>query len=590
MTDQAAGYPSSLQTCRPLKNADPPDGTFEVGLALAGAISAGAYTAGVMDFLIEALDAWERAKAEENKAKGSDSKNHAVPFHDVKLKIITGASAGSIVGGIAAVAMRYDFQHVNARVSEDESRAKANPFYRTWVTDIDVAKLLETKDFQANPDKLDSLLDSTCLVDIAKAVIAFTGPTIDRPYLPDPFRLAYTINNLHGIPYSIDMRGIVSDAGYEMMAHADHVRFALSGLHPGNGGPACPDEVLLSHPNTPAAQEWMKMAVTSLASAAFPLFLKPRELAREIADYDYRFVPLLSDMHPPYAHIKPSWPASQRDPYRYLGVDGGTLNNEPIELARIELAGLLGRNPRSGSEAKRAVVLVDPFPDPAQLGPSRDAGIIKTGLSLISSWMTQSRFKPVDLALAHAETVYSRFIVSPSRGAGSKVSNGFALASGTLGGFGGFLHQQFRKHDYLLGRRNCQQFLRKHFTLPANNPLFDNWNPTLKRDARYLATNPATSADELPIIPLIGALNPTDGTEETLPKWPKSIYTGQNLDTLKGQIKGRADAVYGATVRDLPWYARLYLAIGWILKGRPTIVDGTIRAVKATLRERGLYP
>jgi hypothetical protein len=32
--------------------------TFEVGLALAGAASAGAYSAGVLEFLIEALDTW----------------------------------------------------------------------------------------------------------------------------------------------------------------------------------------------------------------------------------------------------------------------------------------------------------------------------------------------------------------------------------------------------------------------------------------------------------------------------------------------------------------------------------------------------
>jgi hypothetical protein len=34
-------------------------GTFEIGLVLAGAVSAGAYTAGVLDFLYEALDYWD---------------------------------------------------------------------------------------------------------------------------------------------------------------------------------------------------------------------------------------------------------------------------------------------------------------------------------------------------------------------------------------------------------------------------------------------------------------------------------------------------------------------------------------------------
>ena len=32
--------------------------TIDLGLALAGAVSGGAYTAGVLDCLVEALDAW----------------------------------------------------------------------------------------------------------------------------------------------------------------------------------------------------------------------------------------------------------------------------------------------------------------------------------------------------------------------------------------------------------------------------------------------------------------------------------------------------------------------------------------------------
>jgi hypothetical protein len=35
---------------------------FELAFTMAGAISAGAYTAGVFDFLIEALDAWTDAR------------------------------------------------------------------------------------------------------------------------------------------------------------------------------------------------------------------------------------------------------------------------------------------------------------------------------------------------------------------------------------------------------------------------------------------------------------------------------------------------------------------------------------------------
>jgi hypothetical protein len=37
------------------------DDIFNVGLGLSGAVSAGAYTAGVLDYFIQTLNAWEQA-------------------------------------------------------------------------------------------------------------------------------------------------------------------------------------------------------------------------------------------------------------------------------------------------------------------------------------------------------------------------------------------------------------------------------------------------------------------------------------------------------------------------------------------------
>ena len=42
------------------------DKEFELGLVMAGAISAGAYTAGVMDFLFEALDEYDALRKTSN--------------------------------------------------------------------------------------------------------------------------------------------------------------------------------------------------------------------------------------------------------------------------------------------------------------------------------------------------------------------------------------------------------------------------------------------------------------------------------------------------------------------------------------------
>jgi predicted acylesterase/phospholipase RssA len=72
--------------------ADAQTRTFEIGLAMVGAISAGAYSGGVFDFLLQALDEWEKAKA---------NNIPDIPNHQVVIKVLSGASAGAITGAIA---------------------------------------------------------------------------------------------------------------------------------------------------------------------------------------------------------------------------------------------------------------------------------------------------------------------------------------------------------------------------------------------------------------------------------------------------------------------------------------------------------
>src|SRR5262252_2889598 len=71
---------------------------FQIGLTMAGAISAGAYSAGVFDFLIQALEAWERARLDPTLAD-------QIPNHRVGIKVITGASAGAITGALGAAGL-----------------------------------------------------------------------------------------------------------------------------------------------------------------------------------------------------------------------------------------------------------------------------------------------------------------------------------------------------------------------------------------------------------------------------------------------------------------------------------------------------
>src|SRR3546814_13514196 len=53
----------------------------------------------------------------------------------------------------------------------------------------------------------------------------------------------------------------------------------------------------------------------------------------------------------------PTWPDNAvPGQYDYLCVDGGTMNNEPFELARTALAGIAGANPPQGLAANRAEI------------------------------------------------------------------------------------------------------------------------------------------------------------------------------------------------------------------------------------------
>jgi hypothetical protein len=136
--------------------------------------------------------------------------------------------------------------------------------------------------------------------------------------------------------------------------------------------------------------------------------------------------------------------------------------------------------------------------------------------------MSQAKFKIDELKLARDPNVFSRFIITPTRhlteGESKEKEKWPALASNSLAHFGGFLYEEFRRHDFLLGRRNCQRFLQKHFILPVENQLFDQWPPDLKKPGSpYLLT--VKDGYHLPIIPLVGDLNSRTG--EPQPPWPQ---------------------------------------------------------------------
>lgn len=538
--------------------------TYRIGLAMAGAVSAGAYSAGVLDFLIEALDAWYDAKA----------RGDAVPMHDVSVVVSSGASAGSMCSALLAVALPYAFSHIRLDSGRKPSgNTNDNPFYRAWVDRIRIEALLDSADVGGG--RLRSYLNSSSIDEILKETLAYTGAVRPRPWVAQPFLTRLSVGNLRGVPYRVTVLGTQSYAD-EMIEHADHMSFSIGPVPlPPSWTAKLDDHVQMPPHDAPrnddARRAWELLGESAVASGAFPLFLQPRKLSRPSVHYDYRHS--FGDKF-----LKPDWGGPAPESYAFVCMDGGIFNNEPFDLAHSALLLVNGRtsNPRPGDDADACILMIDPFVSgggvPAEINPEPLEGLIGP---LLSAWTMQARFRPQDLALAHDPNVFSRYLVSPSRSGTPPTAGAHPLACGGLSGFFGFFHHEFRKHDYQLGRRNCQRFLMEHFTVPDGNKVVGPGYAHLDAAARArFSTQDKTQIQIIPVMPPLQV-------EEASPAWPAGLL---DLGRIQPLLKGRIDAVYehyrDRVSEGRNWFVRKgiqgYLWTGWKLGGVRDRVIGTI--------------
>src|SRR5882757_3022388 len=109
----------------PVVSANPPPNTFELGLVLGGTVSAGAYTAGALDFLLEALEAWHA---------------DATPLHRVVIKTAGGSSGGAVCAAILGLLSSRTVRHINEDATpagqEDSPLFTGNPLWDLWVNEF----------------------------------------------------------------------------------------------------------------------------------------------------------------------------------------------------------------------------------------------------------------------------------------------------------------------------------------------------------------------------------------------------------------------------------------------------------------------
>jgi predicted acylesterase/phospholipase RssA len=621
------GYPSDLPRFgAPVSPAIPepaiyrgPDGEdvpvpcFELGLVLAGAVSAGAYSAGVLDYLIEVLDDWEVAKEADARRHGADFARWSVPPHAVRIRVVAGASAGSVCSALLAVAAQRRFLPVTATVANvggpDGSRAD-NQFYDLWVNRLDIRGMLATDDIAKGTtlSTLPSLLNSSPVSAAAASVLAGHGPAPaertfpqTRRYFADPLPVALSVANLDGVPFCYRFEGL-EGARFATVRHADAMRFLV---HAQNA-PAPPAQAPGGYRTVtglptddprlnPAAHQWRALADAALGSGAFPVAFAPITLAKDPDDYRFD-LRLRGDVLEP---AQGAWAQDARLSAGYSTVagelhqafdtvDGGTMNNQPFQYARGVLAGPLGDLDGEGQTARKAMMIIDPFPaEPPSEETAKDGrdwrgklGVAAAAGKLLKAWINQARFDANDLSLAADAELYSRFMLSPMRARrsatpgveGDTALGQAAIASGALQGFSGFLDKRFRHHDFLLGRRNAENFLRNYFALPAKNKLFhEAWwkaqGEQERQELRTLTAGPGSAKEEerLIIPPLKAltvkrvAIDDPDRTHadetrrklfvrrhltEMSPVWP-GAQPGPAFDpsALSGAIRARVDAV-----------------------------------------------
>lgn len=587
----------------------PPPRTFEIGLVMAGAVSAGAYTAGVIDFLLEALEAWERAKGE-----GKSN----VPDHAVQIRAAAGSSAGGIISALTAMLPFTGHHPVRDLASAPSAAAPVNAernlLYRCWVRDIDIHAMLRGTDLADNSGSVASLLDGTGIATVADDAIATVRDAIAEgarpsppPYFANPMQLFLCLTNMRGLPYVIEMVTAGAVRGHRVTSHADYAHFAVHGTGAGAAEAMTPGVVPVNWSGTQgvdAADGWGRLRDAALATSAFPGGLPARPFANSPAFYQAR-----PWARPAGAAEDQTWPVINPDvattpghPYEFWCVDGGLINNEPVEYARVALAG--GRNIHNARDARqsdRAVLMIDPLPedeDRADPGKGEAPDVIGALVSMFSTLRRQARFKPQEVMLAMHEDVHSRFLIAPLRP--EKTARQTNLASSGLSGFVGFFHEELRMHDFQLGRRNCQKFLRDRFVVHVENPIVAPWIENAKSRGQDLSDyHPRTRGaqgglildhDFVQLIPLIGQAREPIRTRP----WPK--LAERDLQPLLALVERRTGLIMPEIVRGL--LKRIGIDDGRFINKfislvagkviRDKILDTTASAIVADLKEREL--
>jgi predicted acylesterase/phospholipase RssA len=569
--------------------------TFYLGICMAGAVSAGAYTAGVMDYLIEALSEWEKRKKE-------NTPN--TPKHNVVIPVLGGASAGGMTAVITAAALNSELPPVYPTTQANLGEIPGNKLYHSWVdlTGTDVFRqMMNTDDLQNN--KIVSLLNSSFIDKVAQRAITPQLSTYKPtpPFFHPATKIFTTLTNLKGYGFNIGFKAGLNAEKYYMSIHNDYACFKLN-----NSNPLARQQ---NSVNTPAVEDgWMELDFISgtgtetaknaaMATGAFPVGLSSRKLSRKVSHVNtMEWCRSVTQHFPVTADVEGGGDCET------LNVDGGVINNEPFEKVRKVLHSFSGESDATGDNHqkpyqdpatfKSTVLMVDPFPSKKPSEFNKDQKLLNVIGLTFGAIMEQMRAKPEVLADAMSKNNFGQFLIAPARrrpnlqtGEEEDIAGDEAIACGALGGFAGFISKEFRIHDYFLGRHNCEVFLRDYFTIPEaaleKNEIFRNGYASTTNNDQFRSAKDGS----FQIIPIFTPRPP----QNTLPipefpnskhKWP--VITERQIDELRPFVKKRVKALAMNAV-NVKGFTKFLLWIGSKVVLNRMLTNSAMNTIKKAL-------
>ncbi len=438
---------------------------IRIGLILAGAVTAGCFTAGALDYLFNTLRMWEEAYVEDQRKDPADRLE--IPKPSIMIDVIAGASAGSMNAAVALLALlSRKFESEVKREGKSvsiEIEAERNLLYQTWVNYLirlpedKVDGLLATKLFSTSDisgkdsEKVKSLINAKLIEDVVdelKKILKKTGGNELPAFVNSKLEVLMTLSNLRGIPVDLSFG---EERAHRMTYHKAYAHFKRGHSNEDKG------KYSLDFKSDNDIDNFLRCA---RASGAFPIGLRSvylSEIEKEYIEINLKKIFQTDSITPQVPDI-----------FEFQAVDGGMTNNEPIgEALRIM------KDFGHGEAVAKKLLMIDPFPSSSEELSREDLEKKDSLLDIVGGLYTtlrnQVRFKENDIKELFTEESKGpkRGMIWPTRfeyvlldGQEKRNEAKPPIATEAIDGFAGFFHHQFRIHDYKLGMKNCQNYLR----------------------------------------------------------------------------------------------------------------------------------